>query len=62
MSGTDNIDLDRLNYVVKVPYNGTGATGGNPLEQNLNIWYEVGAVLPPSCLRPAPSARQRDVF
>jgi hypothetical protein len=41
MSDTDNIDLAHLDYVVKVPYNGSGETGGNPLEDNLNIWYEV---------------------
>lgn len=24
-----------------IPYNGTGPTGGNPLDMNLNVWYEV---------------------
>lgn len=38
----DGVDLDALDYVVKVPYNGTGATGGDSLTQDLNIWYEVG--------------------
>ncbi len=40
----DGIDLDALNYTVKVPYNGTGPSGGDPLTENLNIWYEVGRV------------------
>jgi hypothetical protein len=35
------IELDALNYTIKVPYNGTGPTGGNSLTENLNIWYEV---------------------
>jgi len=41
MSDQDNVDLDSLNYVVKAPYNGTGPTGGDPLTENMNIWYEV---------------------
>ncbi len=40
----DGIDLDALDYVVKVPYNGTGPSGGDSLTENLNIWYEVGYV------------------
>lgn len=40
----DGINLDALNYVVKVEYNGTGATGGDPLKENLNIWYETGDI------------------
>jgi len=32
------------NFIVLVPYNGTGATGGNPLVDNLNIWYQVGLI------------------
>ena len=32
------------NFIVQVPYNGTGATGGNPLVDNLNIWYQVGLI------------------
>jgi len=40
VNGVD-IDLDQLNYIVKFPYNGTIATGGDSLTQNLNIWYEV---------------------
>ena len=41
MAVIDGVDLDGLDYVVKVPYNGTGATGGDPMTDNLNIWYEV---------------------
>lgn len=41
MAVIDNVDLDALDYVVKVPYNGTGAAGGDPMIANLNIWYEV---------------------
>lgn len=37
----DGVDLDDLNYIQKFPYNGTGAAGGDPLTENLNIWYEV---------------------
>ncbi|CAI4216228.1 unnamed protein product [Parascedosporium putredinis] len=42
MTDVQTVDLDSLNYVVKVPYNGTGPMGGNPLEDNMNIWYESG--------------------
>ena len=45
MAATDGIELDALSYVVKVPYNGTGAAGGDSLTDNLNIWYEVRAPL-----------------
>src|SRR6266699_3540294 len=38
----DGVDLDGLNYTVKVPFNGTFPDGGDPLVENLNIWYEVG--------------------
>lgn len=40
-------DLDE-NYIAKVPYNGTGDTGGDPMVDNLNIWYEVCAILQPA--------------
>lgn len=36
----DGVDLDEI-YVLKVPYNGTGENGGDPMVDNLNIWYEV---------------------
>ncbi|SPN96930.1 probable ammonium transporter MEPa [Cephalotrichum gorgonifer] len=41
MADHESHDHEGLDYVVKVPYNGTGATGGNPLTENLNIWYEA---------------------
>ena len=28
-------------YILLVPYNGTSDQGANPLEQNVNVWYEV---------------------
>lgn len=31
----------------QLKYNGTGATGANPLNMDVNIWYEV------SCLSPS---------
>ncbi len=37
----DGVDLDALNYVHKFPYNGTIATGGDSLGEDLNIFYEV---------------------
>lgn len=36
------VDLNRLNYIPKVPFNGTDGAGGNPETDNLNLWYEVG--------------------
>ena len=33
--------LSNLNYTVHDPYNGTIATGGDSLAQNLNVFYEV---------------------
>lgn len=45
----DGIDLDKY-YVVKVPYNGTGPAGGNPMTEDLNIWYEVRCSNPRLCL------------
>lgn len=46
MAVIDGIDLDDLDYVVQVPYNGTGAMGGDSLTQDLNIWYEVSRPSP----------------
>ncbi|KAI0383783.1 ammonium transporter [Hypomontagnella monticulosa] len=40
----EGVDLDALNYIIKIPYNGTGPTGGDSLADNLNIWYESGDV------------------
>lgn len=37
----EGVDLDALDYIVKVPYNGSGPTGGDSLTEDLNIWYEV---------------------
>ena len=37
----ESADLTTLNYTVLVPYNGTTATGGNPMEMDLNIFYNV---------------------
>lgn len=34
-------DLANLNYTLHQPYNGTVATGGDSLTQNLNVYYEV---------------------
>lgn len=39
----DGIDLDALNYTIKVPYNGTGMTGGDSLTSDLNIFYDVSS-------------------
>jgi Amt family ammonium transporter len=30
-----------MSSLYAVPYNGTGATGGDSLTENLNIYYEV---------------------
>jgi Amt family ammonium transporter len=35
------VDLDALNYTIKVPYNGTTMTGGDSLNADLNIFYDV---------------------
>lgn len=37
----EGVDLDALSYIIKVPYNGSGPTGGDSLTEDLNIWYEV---------------------
>ncbi len=34
-------DLTALNYTILVPYNETIATGGDSLQQNLNVFYTV---------------------
>jgi hypothetical protein len=44
----DGIDLDALNYTIKVPYNGTSMTGGDSLHADLNIFYDVSLPLPNS--------------
>ncbi|KAI0136499.1 ammonium permease [Xylariales sp. AK1849] len=40
----EGVDLDGLDYIIKVPYNGTGEAGGDPITDNLNIWYESGDI------------------
>lgn len=35
------VNLDALNYTIKVPYNGSIATGGDSLNADLNIFYDV---------------------
>ena len=37
----DGVDLDALNYTIKVPYNGSVMTGGDSLNADLNIFYDV---------------------
>lgn len=34
---------DGRDYALLFPYNGTGPAGGNPLEMDLNDWYEVSS-------------------
>ncbi|KAH0407141.1 ammonium transporter MEP2, partial [Aureobasidium melanogenum] len=43
MSGTGPGESD-TNYVPLVPYNGTTATGGDSLKDNLNVFYESGDI------------------
>lgn len=40
----DTQDLTNLPYVPLVPYNGTTATGGNSLTEDLNVFYESGNI------------------
>ncbi|OTB08797.1 hypothetical protein M426DRAFT_18867 [Hypoxylon sp. CI-4A] len=40
----EGVDLDTLNYIIKAAYNGSGPTGGDSLNDDLNIWYESGDV------------------
>jgi Amt family ammonium transporter len=44
----DGVDLDALNYTIKVPYNGTNAAGGDSLNADLNIFYDVRFPRPPA--------------
>ncbi|TLD12655.1 uncharacterized protein PgNI_04819 [Pyricularia grisea] len=39
----DGIELDDF-YAVKRPYNGSAETGGDPLVQDLNVWYHTGDI------------------
>ncbi|KAI1466641.1 ammonium transporter [Daldinia caldariorum] len=40
----NGIDLDALGYIIKIPYNGSGPTGGDSLTEDLNVWYESGDI------------------
>lgn len=40
-NGVGGPDLSSLNYTVLVPYNGSIATGGDSLKDNVNVFYEV---------------------
>jgi Amt family ammonium transporter len=39
----DGVDLDTLNYTIKVPYNGSIMTGGDSLHADLNIFYDASS-------------------
>ncbi|KAI9844424.1 MAG: ammonium transporter Amt1 [Sclerophora amabilis] len=41
---SDAPDLSALNYTVLVPYNGSIATGGDSLTEDLNLFYESGDI------------------
>lgn len=55
MAGREGVDIPGVDYVVKVPYNGTGMTGGDPLTENLNLWYEACVALS----SPSPDAKNK---
>jgi len=38
------------NFVTLVPFNGTDGPGGNPLVDDMNIWYQVGLIARTSIL------------
>ena len=38
---TERAAQDDRDYLPVIPYNGTGPQGGDPLEMDLNIWYNV---------------------
>jgi Amt family ammonium transporter len=42
--GDDRGDLGNVDYIVQIPYNGTGDEGANPLEFDVNIWYRPGDI------------------
>ena len=46
-NGVGSPDLSSLNYTVLVPYNGTIPTGGDSLNDNVNVFYEVSFGLQP---------------
>lgn len=37
-------DIDQMDFVPLVPYNGTIPTGGDSLEDNLNLFYQSGDI------------------
>lgn len=41
---TGSQSFEGLPYVPLVPYNGTTATGGNSLEEDLNVYYQSGDI------------------
>lgn len=43
-SNTSGPDLSSLNYTVLLPYNGTTETGGDSLNQDLNVFYNAGDI------------------
>ncbi|CAG9938314.1 unnamed protein product [Clonostachys rosea f. rosea IK726] len=38
------IDERDLDFAARSPYNGTGSSGANPLEFNVNVWYQPGDI------------------
>ncbi|KAK4132263.1 ammonium transporter [Trichocladium antarcticum] len=40
----DSSELSGLPYIPLAPYNGKGATGGDPLTDDLNVWYQSGDI------------------
>lgn len=43
------------NFVTLVPFNGTDGPGGNPLVDDMNIWYQVGLIARTSALQWRPA-------
>lgn len=39
----DGVDLGASSYALPLPYNGTEKQGANPLEFDVNLWYQVCA-------------------
>jgi Amt family ammonium transporter len=47
MSQQLDLNMDSPNslpYIPLIPYNGTIATGGNSLTENLNVYYQAGDI------------------
>lgn len=49
------IDTDKLNYTILVPFNESLPTGGDSLTENLNIHYEVRCHPSPAAMGKQPS-------